>query len=286
MAECPGGHGAGVTSPAVTAFVLGGGGVLGAAEVGMVRALLVRGVVPDIVIGSSIGALNGLAVAAEPTVAAADRLADRWAALGSRQVFAESLPAQLHHLLRHGTALHSNAALRRLVEDAAGDARIEQLPVRFQCVAASIERAGAHWFTDGPVVDAVLASCAVPGLFPPVRIGDEHFLDGGLVASVPVGRAVDLGATCVFVLHVGRLELPLTAPTRPWDVATVAFEIARRHQFVDEMARLPAGVDVHVLPTGGSATQPPWRYRNAAGVRRRIDDAFAATTGFLDRAGL
>lgn len=269
----------------MTAFVLGGGGLLGAAEVGMARALLMRGVTPDLVVGSSIGALNGLAVAAEPTIAATDRLADRWAALGSRDVFAGSLPAQVHHLLRHGTALHSNEALRHLVEDAAGETRIEDLPIRFQCVAASIERAGAHWFTEGPVVDAVLASCAVPGLFPPVRIGDEHFLDGGLVASVPVGRAADLGATRVFVLHVGRLELPLTAPTRPWDVATVVFEIARRHQFVDEMARLPSGVDVHVLPTGGSAPQLAWRYRSAAGVRRRIDDAFAAATDYLDRAG-
>lgn len=274
-----------MAQPPVTAFVLGGGGVLGAAEVGMVRALLVRGVVPDLVVGSSVGALNGLAVAADPTAAAADRLAARWAALGSRDVFASSVPAQVQHLVRHGTALHSNEALRRLVEDAAGDARIEDLPVRFQCVAASIERAGAHWFTDGPIVDAVLASCAVPGLFPPVEVGDEHFLDGGLVASVPVGRAVDCGATRVFVLQVGRLEQPLTVPTRPWEVATVAFEIARRHQFVDEMARLPAGVEVHLLPTGGLAPQLGWRYRSAGGIRRRIDEAYAAATGYLEQAG-
>ena len=68
------------------------------------------------------------------------------------------------------------------------------LPVQFQCVAASIERAAEHWFVEGPVVDAVLASCAVPGVLPPVRIGDETYLDGGLVNSIPVERALRLGA--------------------------------------------------------------------------------------------
>ena len=81
----------------------------------------------------------------------------------------------------------------------------------FQCVAASIERAAAHWFCDGPIVPAVLASAAVPGLLPPVRIGDEHFFDGGLVHSIPVGRALAAGGRTVYVLHVGRIERPLAA---------------------------------------------------------------------------
>ena len=93
----------------------------------------------------------------------------------------------------------------------------------FQCVAASIERAAEHWFESGPLVDAVLASAAVPGILPPVAIGNEHFLDGGLVNSIPVGRAVALGATRVFVLQVGRIDRPLSVPKRPWDVARVSF---------------------------------------------------------------
>ena len=115
-------------------------------------------------------------------------------------------------------------------------------------MAASIERAAATWFSSGFGDRAVLASCAVPGLLPPVEIEGEHFLDGGLVRSVPIGRAAELGATRIFVLHVGRLEQPLRPPTRPWQVALVAFEIARRHQFEEELASLPPGVEVHVLP--------------------------------------
>jgi NTE family protein len=149
-------------------------------------------------------------------------------------------------------------------------------------VAASIEKAGAHWFADGPVVDAVLASCAVPGLLPPVRVGGEHFMDGGLVRSVPVGRAVELGARRVFVLHVGRIERPLQVPRRPWEVALVAFEIARRHQLSDDLARVPAGVEVHILPTGGRAAPPlSVRYRNAATVPRRMKAAHEASAAYL-----
>ena len=82
----------------------------------------------------------------------------------------------------------------------------------FGCVAACVETASERWFSDGPLVDAVLASCAVPGLLPPVRIGDEHFLDGGIVNSIPVGRAIALGARRIYVMHVGRVDRPLSVP--------------------------------------------------------------------------
>jgi NTE family protein len=166
--------------------------------------------------------------------------------------------------------------------------RIEDLAVPFQCVAASIERAAEHWFTEGPLADAVLASCAVPGLLPPVRIGDEHFLDGGLVHSIPVGRAVALGATTVYVLQVGRVEQPLTVPRLPWQVGMVAFEIARRHRYATDMASVPDGVTVHVLPVG---VDPPrydsraaLKYRDLTNVGARVEGAYDATLAYLASA--
>ncbi len=265
-----------------TAFVLGGGGLLGAAEVGMLQALLERGIRPDLVVGCSIGALNGVVIAADPTVAAVERLGETWRELQTRDVFSGSVVRQISNVVSHGTYLHGNEALRRLIDQAAPDARIEDLAVHFECVAASIENARAHWFKDGPVVDAVLASCAVPGLLPPVRVGDEHFMDGGLVRSVPVGRALDLGATRVFVLHVGRIERPLVAPRRPWEVALVAFEIARRHQFAEDLSKVPAGVDVHILPTGRDpAGTLSTRYGNTRDISLRIASARHATAAYL-----
>ena len=252
----------------------------------MLRALLERGVRPDLIVGSSVGALNGLAVAASPGLEAVDQLSRTWTTLQARDVFSSSVVGQITNLVRHGTHLHGNGSLRQLIEDSAGSARIEDLAVPFQCVAACIEQAAAHWFDRGPVVEAVLASCAVPGLLPPVPVGDRHYMDGGLVASVPVGRAVELGATRIFVLHVGRLERPLNAPTRPWDVALVAFEIARRHQFADDMARLPRGVDVHVMPTGDLPPALSMRYRSPSAVGRRIEAAYEASSGFLEQMAI
>ena len=272
--------------PRRTAFVLGGGGVLGSAEVGMLRALLERGVRPDLIIGSSVGALNGVVLAARPGLEAVAELTRTWTNLQARDVFSSSVVGQITNLIRHGTHLHGNAALKQLITESAGATRIEDLPVPFQCVAACIELASAHWFDSGPVTDAVLASCAVPGLLPPVQVGDRHFMDGGLVASVPVGRAVELGADRIFVLQVGRLERNLESPSRPWDVALVAFEIARRHQFADDMARLPPGVEVHVLPAGDMPPSLSVRYRSPSAVGRRIDAAYEASTRFLGQLDL
>jgi NTE family protein len=159
---------------------------------------------------------------------------------------------------------------------------IEALPVQFQCVAAHIETASARWFDRGSVADAVIASCAVPGLLPPAEIAGEHFLDGGLVHSIPIGRAVALGATEVYVLQVGRAERPLTTPRWPWEVGLVAFEIARRHRYVEELAATPAGVVVHVLPSGAANTPlVSLRYRDTSNVGPRIDRAYAATREYL-----
>ncbi|HEU4423012.1 MAG TPA: patatin-like phospholipase family protein [Pilimelia sp.] len=271
-----------VTGP--IAFVLGGGGVLGAVEVGMLRALYRAGIRPDLVLGTSIGAVNGALVAADPTDAVTDRLVRLWASPEASEVYGDSVARQLRRFAAR-THLHSPRPLRRLLERELGEGTtFAELALPFQCCAASIERAAEHWFHSGPVVDAVLASAAVPGLLPPAQIGGEHFLDGGIVNSIPVGQAVASGAKTVFVLQVGRIERPLSPPRRPWEIAQVAFEIARRHRFAREMASLPAGVEVHVLPTGGGDPRDdsPWAYRDMAAVGRRISRAYAASRRYIE----
>jgi NTE family protein len=273
------------------AFVLGGGGQLGAGEVGMLRALIEHGLTPELVVGTSVGAINGAAIATEPSPEMVQRLQDTWSDLERSDVFAGSLLNRIATLARTGTHLHGNELLRATLTEALPIPLIEDLPVRFQCVAASIESASEHWFTSGDVVDAVLASSAVPGLLPPVEIGGEHFIDGGIVNSIPVNRAVQLGADRIFVMHVGRLDRPLEPPRRPWEVALVAFEVARRHRFVGDLASLPEGLDVHVLPTG--QVEPPryndlsaLRYRVSGDVGESIERAHAATATYLSEHGL
>ncbi len=270
-----------------TAFVLGGGGLLGAHEVGMLRALAQAGIVPDLVVGTSVGALNGAFVAADPEGAAA-RLTELWGSDAVEDAFSENLWGRAVRLARSGTHLHSIEPLRDMLTKMLPADDFAGLALPFQCVAASIESASARWFSSGPLVPAILASCAVPGLLPPVRVGGEHCFDGGLVDSIPIGRALALGATTAYVLQVGRIESPLAVPRRPWEVGLVAFEIARRHRFHEEMSALPDGVEVHLLPTGSprSADLSQLRYRDRSAVGASIDRAYEASERYLAGLGL
>jgi NTE family protein len=270
-----------------TAFVLGGGGLLGAVEVGMLRALFDADVRPDLILGTSVGALNGALVAADPTAGVIDRLVRLWeSAASTREVYGDGPVRQVTRAVRTGTHLHSSRPLRERLRQELGDLTFAELAVPFQCCAAEIETAAEHWFTQGRVTDAVMASAAVPGLLRPAVVDGRHYLDGGIVNSVPVGRAVECGASRVFVLQVGRVDRPLSVPSKPWEVARVSFEIARRHRFHREMAGLPGHVTAHVLPTGADASSGRrddslLAYRDFGAVMRRIDAAYDASRAYL-----
>lgn len=268
-----------------TAYVLGGGGVLGAVEVGMLRALLERDLTPDLVLGTSVGALNGAMVARDPSLGVIERLTELWrSAAESRMVYGDRPLRTVRRAVSTRTHIYSAKPLADRLREELGDLAFEDLPVTLQVCAASIERAAEHWFSSGPVVEAVVASAAVPGLLPPAKVGDEHFLDGGIVNSIPVGRAVQLGATRIFVLQVGRIDRPLTVPTKPWDVARVSFEVARRHRFAREMAELPPEVEAHVLPAAGTSERDdnPLGFRDFSSVDNRIEATYTASADFLD----
>jgi NTE family protein len=269
-----------------TAFVLGGGGVLGAAEVGMLRALFEIEVTPDLVLGTSVGALNGAMVARDPTPGVIERLTELWQDTSTARAMSDRPLRTVRRAVASRTHLYSADYIQERLVDEFGDATFEQLEVRFQVCAASIERAAEHWFTSGPLVPAIMASAAVPGLLPPAQVGDEHFLDGGIVNSIPLGRAIALGADRVFVLQVGRIDRPLKPPQRPWEVARVSFEIARRHRFARELAEVPDDVEVHVLPARGTTPRDDslLAHRDFSRVRGRIDASYEASRDYL--AGL
>ncbi|MEI2776614.1 MAG: patatin-like phospholipase family protein [Tetrasphaera sp.] len=270
-------------SSRTTAFVLGGGGVLGATQVGMLRALASAGITPDLVLGTSIGALNGAFAAADPSEAGADRLGEVWHEVVRKGLFTQRPLRQVAQIPRNRTHVLSHAPLQLLVERYLPVTTFEELTVPFQCVAAEIEDCAATWFDSGPLAPPVLASCSVPGLFAAVQIGGRHYLDGGLVHSIPVGRALSLGASEIYVLQVGRVEQQLKPPTTPWAVAAVAFEISRRHRFVDEIASVPDDVALHILPSGVSSS-PTVSIAQARGqrMRERMDAAYAASIDYLE----
>lgn len=274
------------------AFVLGGGGRLGAAEVGMLDALTAAGVVPDMVMGTSIGAINGAIYAAAPDPTGIDRLRTVWSGFDQSGLLTDGMVQRLRTFVATRVSLHRSEQLLAMFDDALpADAVIEDLAVEFSCVAACVETAAAAWFETGPVRPALLASSAVPGLFEPVKVNGRHHYDGGLVSSIPLSRAIAAGARTVFVLQVGRIERDLSVPSNLLQVAQVSFEIARRHGFTTLMDSLPAGVDVHVLPSGGAAPGPDGlranlQYRDTAGLEATIEQARVATVDCLASLGL
>lgn len=272
-----------------TAFVFGGGGRWGAVQVGMVEALLDAGVTPDLVLGTSIGAFNGAMVAADPTHAGADRLRSLWHEISDLDVLSASLLQRARTVLTERISLHRTEDLRDVIARHLPTDRFEDLAIPFECVAATVETAAERWFDSGSLTDAILASSAVPGLFPPVELDGRNYYDGGLVNSVPVDHAVRRNATTVHVLQVGRFEQPLRRPERMHEAALIAFEIARRNRFATSMESLPDGVRVHVLPSGNLISfddRRQLRWNDLGETSELMDAAREATGKYLSDMGI
>lgn len=264
------------------AVVLSGGGNLGALQVGQLRALADRGVEPDIVLGCSVGALNGGAYAADPTPAGVARVADIWRQFQDEPaaVMPGSWLPNPVTLVRKGSSLHSNDGLRRtILRFLGGRVAFEDLDVPFQCVATDVDASAETWFTEGDLVEPILASAALPAVYPMVTIDGHRYLDGGVLNNVPINRAVDLGARTIYVLHVGLHGKPTPVVRRPVDAALVAYWIARNGRFARDLANLPRNVQAVVLPPG---RRPELRYDDFSQSGQLIEQGYRNASEYLD----
>ncbi|MCP3853794.1 MAG: patatin-like phospholipase family protein [Actinomycetia bacterium] len=263
-----------------TAFVFGGGGNLGAFQVGMLKALVKAGIQPDIVLGCSVGAINGAAYASDPTPRGVRLMEQLWRRLeaGEIDVMRGGFLPHTVNLVRKGPALHGNSDLQEMIEEGLGARTFGQLKIPFQCVAAEVEQAGEVWFQHGPLIPALLASSALPVVYPHVEIEGQRFVDGGVVNDVPLSRAVALGARRIFVLHVGTYDRPPTNPRRPIDAAIQASWIARRNRFARDLESVPDKVAVELLPTGGYADVA---FNDFGSTSELIDQAYRACHAHL-----
>jgi NTE family protein len=186
--------------PAPVGFVLGGGGSLGAIQVGMLRALLEHGIAPDLVVGTSVGSVNGALVACEPG-AAAERLATIWSVMTRPVVFPGGPLTQLRTLRKHRNYLFPNDGLAAVLTTALGSVTtFEQLALPFGAVAVDAVTGLPVLLRSGPLVPAILASSAIPGIYPPVRLDGRVLYDGGVLANVPIRQALAMGARSLVVL--------------------------------------------------------------------------------------
>jgi NTE family protein len=260
-------------------FVFASGGNLGSAQVGMLRALIEHDVCPHRIVGTSVGAINGAAFAVDPTLESVARLADIWRNLDSRDMVSRASIRNAVALARRGQGLNDHDGLRSVIERVLTARRFDELRLPFECVATNVRRASEEWFETGDLVGAVLASTSVPVLFPPVEIDGEWYLDGGIVKDVPLTRAVERGATTIYVLGTGRLAQPWNAPKRPLGMAFQASWIARKHRFQQDLAAVPDHVTVHLLPDG----DPPaaTRIHDMSHTAEIIDSAYRASAVYL-----
>ena len=231
-----------------TAFVFAGGGSLGAVEVGMLRALIQSGVQPDFVVGSSVGAINAVQFAADPTPEGVERLEGIWRTVRREEVFPFStLGAMLRLLTRRGH-LVAQTGLRRLLERHLTVRQLEDTVLSSHVIATDLLGGTEVRLSAGPAVDALLASTAIPGIFQPMCRAGRHLVDGGVTSNTPIATAIELGASRVIVLPTGT-ACALDAPPRGMvAVALHALTLLIARQLVSDVERLRDRAQVVVIP--------------------------------------
>jgi NTE family protein len=244
------------------AFALQGGGSLSAAEVGMLRALTEHGIVPDLVVGASAGALNAVAFASNPTTAGIDQLDAIWRSMRRRHVAPLSARGLLAAVAGRSGGLVSNAPLRHFIQARLPVGALTETAIPAHVVATDLESGEPVVLSGGDAVSALLASSAFPGLYPPVTIGGRLLIDGGVAADVPVLQAEALGATVTYVLPAAVDEAP-----RPQAASPLFLAYRALGQILDGIARRDTAAArgrVLTLPTVTSRAASPVDFRDTS----------------------
>jgi len=261
-----------------TAFVLSGGGSLGAVQVGMLWALADRGIRPDLVVGSSVGALNGAWRAADPDAPVAE-LARTWSGIRRRDVFPVGLTGMVglagrrNHLVRP-------SALERVIRRSIAVERLEDFPVPMHVVTTELTTGMEVVLARGDAVRALLASAAIPGVFPPVSIEGHLLIDGGVIDNTPVSHAVRLGADRVYVLLTGYACALSGPPSSALGMALHAITLTIEQRLINDIDRYEAHAELHVLPPLCPLSVAPTDFSKTSALiqrARRFADEWLAT---------
>jgi NTE family protein len=263
-----------------TAFVLSGGGNQGVSQVGMLRALLERDIVPDVVIGTSIGALNGAAICYAPNLTGVAQLAAAWEQLRSDHVFPGGRIHRAWNVVRR-THLFESVGLESAIHHSTPARSFADLEIPLRVIATDLDTGEEVVLARGPLKPALLASTALPGVFPIVHHDGRRLVDGGVVDNVPLSHALAGPVDRVFVLNVSsgpsdRVE------RSPLDVVMTSFGHARSQRFELELRFVPPEIEVIVLPR----PPDPRDLFDFSGSRELIDAAYELANDALDRAAV
>ena len=264
-----------------TAFVFAGGGSLGAIQVGMLRSLLAAGVQPDFVVGASVGALNASYFAGVPSAEGVAKLARIWSQLRRSDIFPLSLAAAFG-LLRHPGNLVDPGGLRQLIETNLAYRRLEDAKIPLHIMATN-QQGQAVRLSGGPAVEAILASTAIPGIYPPVQIDSQDLMDGAIAANTPMLLAAELGASRIVVLPTGYACALDRPPMRAIAKALHAITLMINWQLMHELPLIPEEVEVHIVPTLCPLAVSPFDFSVA---NELIERSAASATKWIEAGGL
>lgn len=230
------------------AFVLSGGGSFGAVQVGMLQALTDAGIHPDLLLGTSVGAVNAAWVAGRPDHDGTLELGEIWLGLRRQDVFPLSPWVSAAGLLGRANHIIPNTNLRSVLERHIPYQRLEDARVPLHVITTELKTGRAAIMSSGPTVPALLASTAIPGVFPPVTIGRRDYVDGGVANHTPITAAIELGAGEIYVLPVGYPWLH-EEPTNALGMALYALARFVEQKLDAEVAANKDLARIHVLPT-------------------------------------
>jgi NTE family protein len=260
--------------------VLSGGASLGALQVGMLWALYERGIVADLLVATSVGALNAAFVASRPQTQATTReLARIWRDIHRNDIFPVSLRAVMSGLRGQRDHLVPDRGLRRQVRRYIEFADLSEAAVPLHVVAFDVIEGREVLLSEGPAIDAVTASAAIPGVFPPVAIGQRRLIDGGVVNNTPISHAVQLGAERIFVLPTQEgSRPPRPVPRGALDSAIYGIGLLLDGRLQGDIARYSSEAELIVLPAPNPWQVQPTNFEHSS---RLMGEALAAGRAFL-----
>lgn len=264
-----------------TAFVFSGGGSLGAIQVGMLRVLLSYGLRPDFVVGASVGAINAAYFASAPTAECVSRLERIWSGLRRADIFPFTFASALG-LIKHRGYIVDPSKLRRVIETNLPCSLLEHAQIPLHIMATTQQGIGIR-LSSGPAVDAILASTAIPGVFPAVNINGEELMDGAVAANTPVRLATELGASRIIILPTGYACALKEPPTSTIGRALHAITLMIAWQLIYELERMPENIQVHLVPTLCPLAVSPFDFSKS---KELIERAAQSTQKWIEGGGL
>jgi len=259
-----------------TAFVFSGGASLGSIQAGMLRALNDADVYPDIVLGTSVGAMNAAFVAGGGT---ADELITIWKELRSSRVFPVNPLLGLQAFLGKKKHFVPNDGVKRVLRKHLQFDRIEESTLPLTVLATDIQTGAEVRITEGPTIPSILASTSLPGVFPPVEMNGQTLVDGGISNNTPISAAIEAGATDVWVLSTGYSCALNAPPKTPFALALQSVGLLVQQRLAIETRTTTYPVPVHLIPPPCPISVQPTDFSQADTL---ISASIAGTNQWLE----